>query len=345
MTDFWKSAGGAALIGTGASLLGRKTDGINYTKWDRMRQATLGDTQANLRLGNSLDLANQKKMFDYRIEQGVEAGMTPYEMYMGPAAGAGGGTSGSGAVLGNAASSMGQAAAQAEAQAKLQQSENNKNRITQLTQTAMQVAGQRDVAKINAGVQERGQDITALIEGNKLALQERQLEEIAIPDLANKTNLTEQQVKIAINEAANTDPKWIRKKTIMQLGVDNGIQNLILGRLNLDLTDPKQIQSLSDSQYADALAALLSASSAVGKNTAAVESILDRIFKTLKNSESNNSRNFSLDKLRNWFSSDSTLGKSKPHDSSEVPRVLGNKGPVPAGTPKYKNFNRDFPNR
>ena len=116
----------------------------------------------------------------------------------------------------------------------------------------------------------------------------------------------------------------------MQLGVDNGIQNLILGRLNLDLTNPKQIQQLSKKQYKDALTALLGASSAIGKNTSAVETILDRIFNEVKNNSEKNSKKTRKSKAK--------LGSPKPH--GDFPGyVLGNKGPVPAGTKKYENYN------
>ena len=288
-----------------------------------------------IQMGNALDLQNQKDMFDYRISYGKALGMTNYEMMMGPAAGAGGGTTGSGQTLGNSASAVNQAKMQADTATR----ENRANRAAGIIQTAMQTDAQKYAADRAAGVQERGQDIQAMIAGNRLALDERQLNEVAIPQLANATKLNEQQVKIAINEVANTDPKWIRKKTVMQLGVDNGIQNLVLGRLHLDLTDPEQIYSLTDDEYADALEALLAASSGLGKTSAAVESIMERIFGKVKEEGERARADRAMERGREM------LGRPDPHDYSETERVLGNSGPVPAGTEKYKNFSRDFPGR
>ena len=55
--------------------------------------------------------------------------------------------------------------------------------MTSLAQTAMQTDSQQKVAETQAGVTREGQSIQSMIAANKLALEERQLEEIAIPDL------------------------------------------------------------------------------------------------------------------------------------------------------------------
>ena len=287
-----------------------------------------------VRLGNQMDLKNQNLAYDHRLTRMKEHGLTSVEMFGSPGSSPGGGTTGSGATLGNMANQQSMQTRQLQQQQNMAARQQAAQSATALAQTKMQTDAQRDVAEINAGVTERGQDIQAMIANNRLELDKRQLEEIAIPDLQNKTNLNAEQIKVAINEAANTDPEWVRKKTVMQLGVDNGIQNLILGRLNLDLTNPDQIAKLTDAEYSDALTALLSASSATGKNTAAVENIMDRIFDTVKAEE----------KRRAMERGSKMLGSPNPQGGFQA-RQLGNSGPVPAGTKKYKHFNRDFPGR
>ena len=327
--SFLGAIGGAVGGALGNKLFGQSS-GSRRRQARRNQEAIL----QQMKVGNQLDLDNQKSMFNYRMQQGAEMGLTPVELFGSPASGSGGGTTGSGSTLGNSMSQQQMQGQQLDQQFQQQMQTLGVQAATQLEQTQMQTDAQRDVAEIQAGVQERGQDIQAMIANNKLELDRRQLEEIAIPDLQNKTNLNAEQIKVAINEAANTDPAWVRKKTVMQLGVDNGIQNLILGKLNLDLTNPEQIQSLTDQQYSDALTALLSASSAIGKNSAAVENIIDRIFDTVKAEE----------QRRAMERGSKMLGSPNPQGGFQA-RQLGNGGPVPAGTPKYHHFNRDFPGR
>ena len=329
--DFGSILGGAVVDGFVGNLFGGSSNNGMSTA-DKQFQLDM------VRLGNKEDLRNQNLAYDHRLTRMKEHGLTPVEMFGSPASGAGGGTTGTGSTLGNMASQQAMQKQQLDQQNKIQLRQQAADITADLVKTKMQTDTQKDVAEISAGVQERGQDIQQMIANNKLELETRQLEEIAIPDLANKTGLNEQQIKIAINEAANTDPKWVRKKTIMQLGVDNGIQNLVLGKLNLDLTNPAEIQKLSDAEYNDALTALLSASSAIGKNTAAVESIMDRILNAAKEGEERRRKEKAMEKGR------SMLGRPDPH--GDMPAyVLGNTGPVPGGTQRYKNFSKDFPGR
>ena len=326
---FWSSVG-SALGSVFGSSLGNKLFGKSEgsQKRERRREQAYGLEQ--IKLGNQMDLANQKEMFDYRINAATDAGLTNVEAFGSPAAGAGGGTTGSGNTLGNMASSQ----AVADRQMDQQREAMYLKAGTDLAATHMQTQAQRDVADIQADTADKDRTTRELIAGNQLALDTRQLQEIAIPDLANKTGLNEQQIKVAINEAANTDPAWVRKKTVMQLGVDNGIQNLILGRLNLDLTNPDQIANLTDEQYNDALTALLSAASGTGKTAEAVKSIFERIFKFAADQPTNPVE------LPDWLSGKPSLGKPNPQGGFPAPKgVLGRQ------VPRYSNYNQDFPNR
>ena len=89
----WLGFGPDGQTSTLGNMFGKAVD---YGMTKRGTDQAQAHARGKLILGNRLDLANQQKMFDYRIRKGQEAGMTPYEMYMGPAAGAGGGTTGSG---------------------------------------------------------------------------------------------------------------------------------------------------------------------------------------------------------------------------------------------------------
>ena len=290
-----------------------------------------GFNKSDLAFAHNKDIQTAKRLYKFTYQHGRRKGLTPFELLgNGMTQANTGGAGSSGSVLGNAAT----AEMQQERMFAREAAQAGFDRQTALEQTRMQTEAQIKTAEIKAGTDIRGQDINAMIAGNKLALDRDQLERIAIPQLANATKLNEQQVLLAINEVANTDPKWIRKKTVMQLGVDNGIQNLILGKLDLDLTNPDQIQSLSDEQYEQALKALLSAASGLGKTSASVESIFERVFGAMEKAAKESQAR---------AEGRATLGKPNPHDESETERVLGSSGPVPPGTPKYKNFDRDFP--
>ena len=309
---FGQALGGSAI----QSALGLGEDGFNKN---------------DLAFAHNKDIQTAKRLYKFTYRHGRRKGLTPWELLgNGMTQASTGGAGQSANVLGNAAT----AEMQQERMFAREAAQAGFDRQTALQQTKMQTDAQIKTAEIKAGTDIRGQNINAMIAGNKLALDREQLERIAVPQLANATKLNEQQVKLAINEVANTDPKWIRKKTVMQLGVDNGIQNLILGKLDLDLTNPDQIQSLSNEQYEQALKALLSAASGLGKTSASVETIFERVFgameKAAKESEAR-------------AEGRATLGRANPHDDSEMERILGRGHAVPPGTQKYPNYDMDFP--
>ena len=217
-------------------------------------------TKKGINLGNQLDIANQKEIFDYRISQGLEAGMTPFEMYSGPAAGAGGGTTGSGQTLGNAQSQ----AAVTNAQLKQQAKDKDKDRYTALAQTAMQTEAQKDVAEIGAGATTGAATITAET-NERIAevvnnLRERELEEVAIKRVANETGIAEAQIKKLLNEAKFT-PEFKREITKMTMGVSNSVNLMLQKRFGVDVTSEKEMQKLSDKQMRNVLHVFMAADS------------------------------------------------------------------------------------
>jgi hypothetical protein len=222
--------------------------------------------------GNQLDLNNQKEMFDYRINQGINAGMTPYEMFMGPAAGAGGGTTGSGNTLGNAAKDKmlqqeklnNQNMAQASMQAMQQQ--------TALQQTKMQTDAQIEVANIQAGVTREGHDnqyAIAVLQDQlghrQLNLKQKELNNVTIPLAAAQLKLNKQQVLKAINEVKTSDPRYQKLIKLMTMSPDNATNLLINSRFGVDISDPKVVANLTEREVKNMIGVYLAAGSSVNR--------------------------------------------------------------------------------
>lgn len=193
--------------------------------------AMLGD-YANER-GVSRDLRSQQAMFDYRIQRGLESGLTPYEMFMGPAGGAGGGVSNSGATLGNAASTAGQQAAQFAMQA----GENQKDRAKDLQQTKMQNDTQKEIAEIQAGVTTRGQDINYKVAQQTLALDQKRLE-VEVHKAGASIGLTKAQTQKTLNEVVTSDKDFMILMKQLSMGKDNLLVELTLRDAGISLTNP-----------------------------------------------------------------------------------------------------------
>lgn len=212
-------------------------------------------------LGNEMDLSNQKDMFDYRINQGIAAGMTPYEMYMGPAAGAGGGTTGSGQTLGNAANQRGIALQQAQQQnsqqnrlLKQQSAENNADRLTTLAQTAIQAKTQKDVAEVQAGTATRGQDIDERVQMARQEL-EREIAEgqlnlgrdqfnANVQRIAVQNALDLKQVEKLVNDIATSHPDFVMRLKQLTMGKENMIVEYFQRHHKINLYEPESFMSL-----------------------------------------------------------------------------------------------------
>jgi hypothetical protein len=246
-----------------------------------MAKRTQKWTQQNIRLGNSLDMANQKEMFDYRINAGLEAGMTPYEMFMGPAAGAGGGTTGSGAVLGNSASQLGKQMMQTKAQ----NVQFNKQIAADLTKTKMQTDAQKEVAKIQAGTQldvaEINNQTQKLIAENRLKFDQKTYREITLPEAAARINKTVAETKKAINEIATTEKKFVERMTFLKMGVDNVLATAISDKLGYDISDPKALQKMPLKKREELISTLLAIQSGTGKNIEGLKEQGDKLLNWL----------------------------------------------------------------
>ena len=264
-----------------------------------------------------MDLSNQKEMYDYRINQGLDHGMTPYEMFMGPAAGAGGGTTGSGSTLGNSQTSRDMQTRQLQ----ITREENAANRQTQLAQTQMQTNAQLESAKIQAGVglakslgttymsnktTERGQDINSetsrrgqdissetskrnvdiqtSIQKGQLDLSERQFKQVTLPQAAKQLNLTEYQTQKALNDVATSDPKFVLAMKRLTMGVDNLYVEGLIKQFGVD---PTKSQPEWDKIPVDKRAALMAALDIARSTTAKEGSGLAAVFERIVDAANN----------------------------------------------------------
>jgi hypothetical protein len=258
----------AALISGGASLLG---NAFGSNSADRRTKRQHRYNKELVQLGNQWDIANQKEMFDYRIDQGIEAGMTPYEMFMGPAAGAGGGTSGSGATLGNNATQMEAQAMQAEQQRISQSMEAAKD----ISIAQMNNETQKDVTQMQVDAQTRGQDIQADIADARLAFDKQHYKQVILPKLAADLALNEQQVQKAINEVVTSSPKFQRAMKQLTMGVDNLYVETLLKEAGISPTSSQEDwNKIPENKRAALLAALDKARSSVAREGQGLAEVL-----------------------------------------------------------------------
>ena len=265
--SFWGAIGG----GIAGALFGQSSG----SRKREMRRANRYTTQ-QMQLGNQMDLANQKDMFNYRMDYGRNRGLTDYELFMGPAAGAGGGTSGSGQTLGNAASQ------QAVSQAQLKQQNDNQIRqlgiqaATGLQQTKMQTDAQKEVAKIQAGVSERGQDIQKEVADNVLSLNTRELNDVKIPQAAAQLNLSRQQLKTEINKTATSSEKFQKEMKQLSMGPANLLVELTMRDKGISLADDS-FMKLSEEQRQEILTELLAMASTLYVEASGFDTVTEKV--------------------------------------------------------------------
>lgn len=251
-----KTAAGAFLGSAAGSLGSKVVSGSNkpaYSQEDVLEQITLGNQQ---------DISNQKEMFDYRIDQGINAGMTPYEMYMGPAAGAAGGTTGSGQTLGNAATQKSIAQQQIKEQQRMQLAGN----ATQLMQTKMQTDAQKDVAQIQAGATEYGADLQYQAKMVANAIEQNKLDTVVIPMAAANIGKTEKETERLINEIATSKPEFVLRRLELTMGMDNQLTELMKLHFGISLNDPSSFAKLSEKRRKDIIAFAMAMQSGLAKN-------------------------------------------------------------------------------
>ena len=261
-------------------------------------------TRQQVRLGNRLDMRNQKEMFDYRIQQGMDQGMTAYEMFMGPAGGAGGGTNASGQTLGNAASQSQQQQNQLQQQA----IENQKDRDTQLMQAQIAADAQKYSAQTglvsslgsskisadasthatdtNAEVQREGQKITEAIAANKLKLDRDTYENVTLPQVAAQMDMTKAETEKALSEVALNDKDYRRAMAQMQMGVDNVYAEGILKQAGVSPTmSQEDWDKIPMEKREAAMSALAAARSTTAAELRGIKDILVEFVTWLRDSD------------------------------------------------------------
>jgi hypothetical protein len=225
-------------ITAGAALLGNERS--NDAAAD-LADEGYAASREGMKYGNELDMKNQRKMFRFRIKQGLKHGMTPYEMFMGPAAGAGGGTTGSGATLGNAASQ--QAVQQAEIQH--QSAQQQMQIIGNLAATKMQNDTQKEVAEITTGQQKK-----------ELEQRKVEYENIHLPKAAAELKISAEELKISSNNAVMSTPKNQWQKIMYQMGPDNVMQSMIMEKYDVRLGDGS-VENLSPEEFGSMMIELI----------------------------------------------------------------------------------------
>lgn len=218
------------------------------------------------RSGAGIDRGSKLKHEAALWGRAQERGITAQEYYGSPAPGGPTGSSGAAQVMGNSQNAM---AAELGKQQQ-QSSENQKDRDNQ-----------KEIAQIQAGTQTRGQDITAGTASNILDFQKANYLQTTLPQAAKNLQKSEQEVLKLINEVATSNPKFIKMLKIMTMGSDNSYGLAIQNMLGIDISDPKQMQSLSADMRRKLLAGLLSGGSTAAKELAGFAGSIEQWLDTM----------------------------------------------------------------
>ena len=261
MADPFSAVLGTAISGGIAGGIGNAIGGI-FGGGDSPQGMSTEDKQWQLdmvRLGNQLDLKNQNLAYDHRLTRMKEHGLTSVEMFGSPGASPGGGTSGSGATLGNAATQDALQKNQLAAQQKMQARQQAAQSATELAKTKMQTDAQRDVANIQSGDTQRGQDINREIAQQTLALKREELQN-TVRQTTALIGKTEAETRKVINEVATSDSKFVTAMKQLSMGPANLLVELTMRHHGLSLSD-ESFTNLPESKRQQILDQLLALSS------------------------------------------------------------------------------------
>ena len=265
-----KKQGGwiGAAITAGAALLGNRK---NRKADKRYQEQGFANSQQGLILGNKLDLENQQAMERYRYNMASQAGLTPWEYYGSGASSAAGGTSGSGAVLGNAANQQSMAAAQREKDRSAALRADLIKAGTALQQTKMQTDAQKEIASQQVGATTRGQDIQKAIAEGRLNL-DRDTYKLNVKSASANIRKTEQETAKLINETATSDKKFVTAMKQLSMGPANLLVELTMRHNGIALND-KSFMSLPVKKREAILAQILALSSSTYTEGKGVEAL------------------------------------------------------------------------
>ena len=248
-----------AIGGAVGGALGNKLFGQSSGSRRRDARRNQAAILQQMKVGNQLDLDNQKAMFNYRMQQGADMGLTPVELFGSPASGSGGGTSGSGATLGNSMNQQQMQASQLDQQFQQQMQTLGVQAATSLEQTKMQTDAQRDVAKIQSGDTRRGQDINQEIAQQTLALKREELQN-TVRQTTALIGKTAAETRKVINEVATSDAKFVTAMKQLSMGPANLLVELTLRHHGIALSD-ESFTKLPETKRQEILDQLLALSS------------------------------------------------------------------------------------
>ena len=269
---FWTAVGKSAASAGASAAVGSVLGG----GWSR--------TRARRALHLEHDYYRKRDNYDWRKAE--NRGLTPQEFYGSPAAG-GSPQSGAMQTLGHAtqdkiaARQMASDAGQREA-----------DRQTDLQKTQMQTDAMLGAAKIAAGAtttsatisadaQQKVAELKATVEREKLALQSRQFQEIALPTAAAVIDKTTQETKLLVEQTATSTPKFQKFMKFLSMGVENTLMSFIAGQFGINPTDPKQVQAMSEQERVKFITTVLALGSSTRKEAEGVKSLAKDTGKSL----------------------------------------------------------------
>jgi hypothetical protein len=262
-------------LGAGVSLAGSRSR-RNERRWhSREAEKSFGRSKEMLTLGNELDMANQKEMFDYRIQKGRDAGLTPFEMFLGPAGGAGGGTTGSGQTLGNQPGQM----AEAKISARTQLAAQEQQQQTALLQTLMQTEAQKEVATIGAQATTGAAGISAdanqyaaelnyKLKHKSLVLDTKRLENIDLPMAAYNMQKSLQETRLLINQVAANEREFLIMMKRLTMAAPNVLVEYAINEYGFNPLNKNEVRNATAQQKRNFLGLMLASQSNVAKEFA-----------------------------------------------------------------------------
>jgi len=305
-------------IGVGAAILGGAavSAASSYLGGRQASSAAREGTAEGLRREHNY--YRKRDRYDWR--QAKDRGLTPQEFYGSSAAG-NSASSGAVSTLGNQLAQAKQAQYQGFGNAvQTAASQAVPVKVAQINQqtalgTARIQAGQSGLnTQMTTSTQYAIAEMRNRIDQGKLDLSNKEFNSVSAPAAAQALKISAQEFKLKVNEVANTQPAWVREKTLLNMGVDNTIQTLILKRTGYDITKQSDVKSMSPSAYKKILTSLLAAKSSTSTGAAGVQTLWDQITDSIgKHSEAQ--RQNTNKAINSWRSSKPKSTTSGPYQS------------------------------
>ena len=211
----------------------------------------------DLRKGHSLDNKYKLELENRLWNRGQRRGLTAQEYYGSPVAGQSGPSGGANVLGSNTAAQM-----QMQSQAAASSKQALLGYKAQIDTAKIQKQSAETVARIQAGVQERGQDVQQKIADNILALDKQRLQDIEIPQAQILLKLTNQQYRTEVNKTVTSSAKFQKEMKQMSMGPANLLVELTLRHHGISLAN-KSFENLSEKKRKEILDELMAMASKV----------------------------------------------------------------------------------